>query len=59
MAGDSRRAGKITLAKALNAGLRRAMEADPKVLLMGEDIGKLGGVFRVTGDCRRTSASSA
>jgi len=29
-------------------GLRRAMEADPKVLLMGEDIGKLGGVFRVT-----------
>ena len=24
------------------------MESDPKVLLMGEDIGKLGGVFRVT-----------
>ena len=24
------------------------MEDDPKVLLMGEDIGKLGGVFRVT-----------
>ena len=36
------------MAKALNHGLRRAMEADPKVLLMGEDIGKLGGVFRVT-----------
>ncbi|MGH3417497.1 MAG: alpha-ketoacid dehydrogenase subunit beta, partial [Actinocrinis sp.] len=35
-------------AKALNKGLRRAMEDDPKVLLMGEDIGKLGGVFRVT-----------
>ncbi|TAM87766.1 MAG: alpha-ketoacid dehydrogenase subunit beta, partial [Jatrophihabitans sp.] len=30
---------KMTLAKALNAGLRKAMEADPKVLLMGEDIG--------------------
>ena len=37
-----------TLAKALNAGLRRSMEADPKVLLMGEDIGRLGGVFRIT-----------
>jgi pyruvate dehydrogenase E1 component beta subunit len=39
---------KLTMAKALNAGLRRALEADPKVLLAGEDIGKLGGVFRVT-----------
>ena len=38
----------MTMAKALNAGLRRAMEDDPKVLLAGEDIGKLGGVFRVT-----------
>jgi pyruvate dehydrogenase E1 component beta subunit len=38
----------MTLGKALNAGLRRAMEDDPKVILMGEDIGKLGGVFRVT-----------
>ena len=41
-------AAPVTLAKALNKGLRRAMEKDPKVLLMGEDIGKLGGVFRVT-----------
>jgi 2-oxoisovalerate dehydrogenase E1 component subunit beta len=39
---------QITLAKGLNMGLRRAMENDPKVLIMGEDIGKLGGVFRVT-----------
>ncbi|GGF45962.1 2-oxoisovalerate dehydrogenase subunit beta [Marmoricola endophyticus] len=39
---------KMTLAKALNAGLRQAMEDDPKVLLMGEDVGKLGGVFRIT-----------
>jgi pyruvate dehydrogenase E1 component beta subunit len=38
----------ITLGKAINLGLRRALESDPKVLLMGEDIGKLGGVFRVT-----------
>lgn len=38
----------LTLAKALNEGMRRAMEQDPKVLIMGEDVGKLGGVFRVT-----------
>ncbi|MGL5809021.1 MAG: alpha-ketoacid dehydrogenase subunit beta [Nocardioides sp.] len=37
-----------TLAKALNAGLRKSMEDDPKVVLMGEDIGVLGGVFRIT-----------
>jgi pyruvate dehydrogenase E1 component beta subunit len=37
-----------TMARALNEGLRKAMEADPKVLVMGEDVGKLGGVFRVT-----------
>jgi 2-oxoisovalerate dehydrogenase E1 component beta subunit len=36
------------LARAINAGLRAAMERDDKVLLMGEDIGPLGGVFRVT-----------
>ena len=38
----------ITLGKALNHGLRRALEADPKVIIMGEDVGKLGGVFRIT-----------
>ncbi len=38
----------MTMAKALNAGLRRALEDDPKVVLAGEDVGKLGGVFRVT-----------
>ncbi|HYO38805.1 MAG TPA: alpha-ketoacid dehydrogenase subunit beta [Nocardioidaceae bacterium] len=38
----------ITLAKGLNAGLRKAMEDDPKVLVMGEDVGTLGGVFRIT-----------
>ncbi|MFL6239613.1 MAG: alpha-ketoacid dehydrogenase subunit beta [Actinomycetes bacterium] len=37
-----------TLAKALNNGLRKAMERDNKVVIMGEDVGKLGGVFRVT-----------
>ncbi|MFP5416568.1 MAG: alpha-ketoacid dehydrogenase subunit beta [Actinomycetes bacterium] len=43
----------MTMAKALNAGLRRALEADPKVLLAGEDIGKLGGVFRITEHLQR------
>src|SRR5687768_7333333 len=38
----------LTLGKALNLGLRKALEDDPKVLIMGEDVGKLGGVFRVT-----------
>lgn len=38
----------MTLSRAINSGLRKALEDDPKVVLMGEDIGKLGGVFRVT-----------
>lgn len=38
----------LTLAKSLNAGLRRALADDEKVVLIGEDIGTLGGVFRVT-----------
>lgn len=39
---------ELTMAKAITAGLRRAMADDPKVLVMGEDVGSLGGVFRVT-----------
>src|ERR687891_1311217 len=39
---------RISLGKGINMGLRAAMENDPKVVVMGEDIGKLGGVFRVT-----------
>src|SRR5215212_111987 len=38
----------MALAKAINESLRAGLEADPKVLVMGEDVGKLGGVFRVT-----------
>ncbi len=38
----------MPISRALNAGLRAALAADDHVLLMGEDIGKLGGVFRVT-----------
>ncbi len=39
---------EMPIAKAINAGLRQAMALDPKVLLFGEDIAELGGVFRVT-----------
>ncbi|XVV12870.1 alpha-ketoacid dehydrogenase subunit beta [Actinoplanes sp. CA-131856] len=38
----------ITLGKALNHGLRRSLESNAKVVVMGEDVGKLGGVFRIT-----------
>ncbi|WP_328464149.1 alpha-ketoacid dehydrogenase subunit beta [Actinoplanes sp. NBC_00393] len=38
----------LTMGKALNRGLRRALEDDAKVVIMGEDVGKLGGVFRIT-----------
>ncbi|WP_191412398.1 alpha-ketoacid dehydrogenase subunit beta [Salinibacterium sp. ZJ70] len=38
----------LPMAKAINEGLRAAMAADDRVILMGEDIGTLGGVFRVT-----------
>ncbi|WP_457034044.1 alpha-ketoacid dehydrogenase subunit beta [Kitasatospora sp. P5_F3] len=41
-------AGQLSIAKALNEALRKSLENDPKTLLMGEDIGKLGGVFRIT-----------
>ena len=37
-----------TIAKALNAAMADALAADPKVLVMGEDVGTLGGVFRIT-----------
>ena len=39
---------ELSIVHAINQGLRRAMDSDSKILLMGEDIGKLGGVFRVT-----------
>lgn len=39
---------ELSIVHAINQGLRRAMNSDSKILLMGEDIGKLGGVFRVT-----------
>jgi 2-oxoisovalerate dehydrogenase E1 component beta subunit len=41
-------ATSMSIAKALNESLRKALDTDPKVLIMGEDVGKLGGVFRIT-----------
>jgi 2-oxoisovalerate dehydrogenase E1 component beta subunit len=38
----------MSMAKAINEGLRRSMAQNDKVLLLGEDIAQLGGVFRVT-----------
>jgi pyruvate dehydrogenase E1 component beta subunit len=39
---------EMNLVQAINSGLRSAMRQDDDVLLLGEDIGQLGGVFRVT-----------
>jgi 2-oxoisovalerate dehydrogenase E1 component beta subunit len=39
---------ELAIAKAINAGLQRSMQKDPKVLMFGEDVAELGGVFRVT-----------
>lgn len=38
----------MTIAKAINEGLRATLANDPKSFIMGEDIGSLGGVYRVT-----------
>ena len=38
----------ITIAQALNTALHDAMEDDDKVVVFGEDVGRLGGVFRIT-----------
>jgi 2-oxoisovalerate dehydrogenase E1 component beta subunit len=43
----------MTLGKAINAGLRESLRGDDKVVLLGEDIGSLGGVFRVTDGLQR------
>ncbi|MBI5201830.1 MAG: alpha-ketoacid dehydrogenase subunit beta [Elusimicrobia bacterium] len=39
---------EINLVQAINQGLRQAMEADERVMVLGEDVGLNGGVFRVT-----------
>jgi pyruvate dehydrogenase E1 component beta subunit len=46
--GTSAAPRRLSLAGALNAGLRAELAADDRVVLLGEDVGQLGGVFRVT-----------
>ncbi|MCE2530413.1 MAG: alpha-ketoacid dehydrogenase subunit beta [Acidimicrobiia bacterium] len=48
--------GVMTLAQALNSALDVALD-DPRVVLMGEDIGKTGGVFRITDGLQRKHGS--
>jgi len=45
---------KLNMVKALNLALRQEMERDPDVVIIGEDVGVDGGVFRVTEDLHRT-----
>ena len=40
---------KLTMAQAIAEGIAQEMERDPKVFVMGEDIGKYGGIFGATG----------
>ncbi len=47
-AAPAARTEKLTLAQAVNRGLAEEMRRDPRVLVMGEDVGVDGGVFRVT-----------
>ncbi|MGH3442429.1 MAG: alpha-ketoacid dehydrogenase subunit beta [Nitriliruptorales bacterium] len=44
----------VTMAQALNKALHDEMESDDRVLVFGEDVGVLGGVFRVTDKLQQT-----
>lgn len=44
---------EVTMVAALNSALRDALAEDPRVLVFGEDVGELGGVFRVTEGLQR------
>lgn len=48
---------ELTLSEAINRGLARALERDPRVMVMGQDVGTLGGVFRVTEGLQRRFGS--
>ncbi len=45
---ESQTSEKVTLVQAVNLALHRAMQEDPDVVVLGQDVGKLGGVFRAT-----------
>ncbi len=44
----------VTMARALNLSLRDALAGDEQVLVVGEDVGTLGGVFRITDGLQKT-----
>lgn len=39
---------QLNMVQAINDALRVSMQQDPRVIVLGEDVGKVGGVFRVT-----------
>ncbi|MCG8928099.1 alpha-ketoacid dehydrogenase subunit beta [Lentzea sp. CC55] len=51
-------AGKLTMAQAINAALRDALAEDSSVVVFGEDVAQLGGVFRVTDGLHREFGES-
>nr|WP_202899813.1 transketolase C-terminal domain-containing protein [Kordiimonas gwangyangensis] len=48
MAAEKKRIRKLTIAKAMSEAIDQAMTSNPDVFVMGEDVGKLGGVFGTT-----------
>ena len=44
---------KLTMAQAISEAISQEMERSADVFVMGEDIGKYGGIFGATGDCCR------
>ena len=51
---------QMNMVQAINDALRVEMRADDRVVVLGEDVGKVGGVFRVTaGPATTSSATSA
>lgn len=49
----ARAAQELSTVQALNAAVRHCLRHDPRVLVFGEDVGRLGGVFRVTDGLQR------
>ena len=45
---------QLNLLQAVNHALHTAMEADDRVMVMGEDVGHFGGVFRATSNLQKT-----
>ena len=48
MTGENKVMAKLNMVEAINLALREEMERDGRVIVLGEDVGKEGGVFRVT-----------